>query len=199
MRSGSVGRTWRMAMSASRRRRSLIVLDTTTATVMRGASLRMRATMSGRMCTATASEAEMATRPTTSCAVPAAASAMASAAAAIACACSSNPSPASVSTSDLPTRSNSVTPSAASSAATCRDNVGCVSPSPRAAADNEPASVVAQNARARFQSSGSIRKRICGLAELVGEGPVGVVDAGLDPNLQNLLARHPAEGVGKLP
>ena len=54
----------------------------------------------------------------------------------------------SVRTSFLPILSNSVTPSAASNAATWRDNVGCVMPSLRAAAESEPESAVAQKARA---------------------------------------------------
>ena len=58
-----------------------------------------------------------------------------------------------VSVRDHPTRSNSITPSWFSRAATCLPSVGCVRPSARAAADNEPSSAVAKNARAWFQSN----------------------------------------------
>ncbi len=53
----------------------------------------------------------------------------------------------------MPTRSNRVTPSCCSMAATCRLRVGCVSPSWRDAADSEPVFAVARKARSRFQSS----------------------------------------------
>ena len=110
------------------------------------------ASRAGSRQAATPSVADTVTTPSTASARPAAASHRLSAAAPMPRAWSSSASPVAVKTIFLPTRSNSVTPTEASAAATCRLRVGWVRPSLRAAADSEPVSAVSRNALRWFQS-----------------------------------------------
>ena len=205
MRSGSVGWKLRIAMSASRRLRSLAWLEATISMMMPGCCARSFAMIGGSRIAACASLAAIETMPSIDCDWPAAESDTRLAASPMARTCSSSSSPLGVSVSPArPARTGrrralprAHRPAGRASAAPC--------PSARAAADSEPSSAVTRKARARFQSNftdrQSMRKRI-------SDGRIWSISlwiaAGVEPSLtpeanalrplrRRALAEHPTE------